>query len=97
MYIQGLRFDPDNVDAHQRLRRIALERKARGGRDMSAFDNVKLLAASREIGPMLAAEKLLAYSHGDRGRMVEFLNAAEAGGYAATATWFGAILRAGEQ
>lgn len=97
LYIQGLRLDPDNVDAHQRLRRIALERKARGGRDMGVLEKSNLLAATRGISPMLAAEKLLAYSPGDRDRMVEFFTAAQAGGFAATSAWFGAILRAGEQ
>ena len=93
MYIQGLRLDPDNVDAHQALREIALKRKVSGGKDMGMLDKMKMPKAKDEKQAMLNAEKLLAYAPGDYNRMVAFYRAAEAGGFAATAAWFGLILR----
>ena len=34
MYIQGLTVDPENIEAHQALRDIAMKRKASGGKPM---------------------------------------------------------------
>ena len=42
MYIQGLSVDPENVEAHQLLRKISLKRKASGGKDMGMMDRMKL-------------------------------------------------------
>ncbi|HEY2589917.1 MAG TPA: tetratricopeptide repeat protein [Tepidisphaeraceae bacterium] len=93
--IQGLHFDPDNVEGHQHLRRIALERKAHGGRDIAWAERMKLPAVKQQMGPMLAAEKLLAYTPDDRSRMTDFFKAAEATGAAATAAWVRLILKTG--
>jgi hypothetical protein len=93
MYIQGLRVDPDNVAAHQRLRRISLQRKAAGGPDLSMLDKLTLKAGRSKLGEMLCAEKLLAYSPADPERLVNFYRAAEAESCGATAAWLAMIIR----
>lgn len=91
--LQGLHFDPDNVEGHQNLRRIALERKAHGGKDMSLADRMRIPAIKQQFGPVIAAEKVLAYTPDDRSRMTEFLKAADAAGCAATAAWVRGVLK----
>jgi tetratricopeptide (TPR) repeat protein len=97
MYIQGLSIDPENVEAHRALRAISLRRKISGGRDMGMIDKMKMVKPNDDKQAMLNAEKLLAYVPGDIDRMRAFHQAAEAGGFAATAAWICAILRAGLQ
>lgn len=65
LFIHGLSLDPDDVSAHKELRLIALERTARGGNDIPAFDKLKLRETiTRSTDPtksMLIAEKMLAF------------------------------------
>ena len=92
MYIQGLSFDPDNVAAHQALRDIALQRKARGEKDMGMMNKMMMPRATGDRQAMLNAEKLLAYSPADINRMTRLLRAANAAGFSATVAWIGPIL-----
>ena len=61
MYIEGLKFDPDNADAHQSLRDISLRRTASGGKPMGMFKYMKLPKAKDDRQSMLKAEMQLAY------------------------------------
>ena len=92
MYIQGLSVDPENVEAHQALREIALKRKASGGKDMGMFDKMKLQKPKDDKASMLYFEKLLAYSPGDTDRMLGVLQNAQKAGFYETVLWVGPIL-----
>jgi tetratricopeptide (TPR) repeat protein len=92
MYLDGLRVDPENKDAHQQLREIALKRKASGGKDLGMFDKMKLKKPTKdEKEALLNAEKLLAYNPGDTAAMVNLVQAAYKGGYYDTVMWIGRI------
>ena len=93
MYIQGLNVDPENIEAHQALRELSLERKARGGKDMGMMEKMKMPKAKDEKQLILNAEKLLAYSPGDIERMRALFNAAHRAEMAETQAWIEAILR----
>lgn len=93
MYLQGLRIDPENTDAHHALREISLKRKASGGKDMKMSDKWALKTnTSDDRQNMLAAEKLLAYDPGNTERMSQILQSAHRAGYFDTVMWIGAIL-----
>jgi hypothetical protein len=70
MYLQGLRLAPNAVDAVQALRDISLVRKASGGKDMGMMQRMKLPKAIDAKQKMLNALQLLAYSPGDKERML---------------------------
>jgi len=60
MYLSGLAFDPDNLAAHQKLRDIALRRKASGGKGMGMFEKMKFTGKGKDDKQnMLNAERLL--------------------------------------
>ncbi len=62
LFIDGLREEPANVEAHQSLREIAQRRKASGGKDLGTFDKMKLRKpAADALGDLLNTERLLAY------------------------------------
>lgn len=69
LFIHGLSLAPDDVWAHKELRLIALERKARGGKDIGNFDKIKLreslVKGGEPLKVMLVAEKLLAFDPGN--------------------------------
>jgi hypothetical protein len=69
LFIHGLSLVPDDVSTHKELRLIALERKARGGHDISRFEKLKLretiIARTDAKRTMLLAEKLLAFDPDD--------------------------------
>ena len=66
MYLQGLNQDPDNKDAHQELRNIALKRKVSGGKSLGMLEAMKLKRPSKDDKQnMLAFEKLLAFDPGN--------------------------------
>jgi tetratricopeptide (TPR) repeat protein len=91
MYLQGLNIEPDNLEAHQALREISLQRRAAGGRALGMFDKMRFRSALRKAADdkakMLAAEKLLAYEPADLSILAEFIRLAHAAGCAATAAW----------
>jgi hypothetical protein len=98
LYLGGLEVEPDNVEAHQALREIGLERAAKGERPLGMFEKAKLDRVLKQSGAdakkrMLAAERLLAYDPGQRTYMFELLQHATAGGFHATADWVLDIIR----
>jgi len=93
MYLNGLKLDPEAVDAHQALREIALKRKVSGGKDLGMFEKMKLKKPTRDDKEnLLAAEKLLSYDPGNTDVMVSVLQAAHRAGYYDTVMWMGPIL-----
>jgi tetratricopeptide (TPR) repeat protein len=93
MYLNGLRIDPENTEAHQTLREISLKRKASGGKDLGMFEKMKIKTNTAEHKDnLLAAEKLLAYDPGNTDRMVTILQNAQLGGFYDTVLWMGPIL-----
>lgn len=93
MYISGLSIDPENVEAHQALRDIALKRKAGGGKDMGMLAKMKVKREGKDPkSKMLVSEKLLGYDPGNTDHMLSLMsNAFEAGCYD-TCLWIGPIL-----
>jgi tetratricopeptide (TPR) repeat protein len=92
MYIQGLTVDPENTEAHQALREIALKRKASGGKDMGMFDKMKQPKPKDDKAAMLNFEKLLSYDPGSTDRMLGVLQSAQKAGFYETVLWVGPIL-----
>ena len=98
LYLDGLRDDPGNIDAHRALRQVALLRKSRGGGDLSTIAKMKL----RRPGPdpvedMLNVEKLLAYDPGNTEWIAAAIRHADAAGLAATKQWFFEIYSAARE
>jgi hypothetical protein len=94
-FLMALTVEPDNVEGHQALREVALERKAAGGKRLG-FDRVKLTAwraraNDREL--MFAEEKLLAYDPANVAHMIELARHARSAGFTATAEWIEVIAR----
>jgi tetratricopeptide (TPR) repeat protein len=92
MYIQGLSYDPENVDAHQALRDISLKRKASGGKDMGMVAQWKLPKAKEDKQAMLNGEQLLAYAPGNTDRMLTVMQSAYRAGCYDTVLWIAPIL-----
>ena len=92
MFIQGLSYDPENVEAHQTLRDISLKRKASGGKDMGMMDKMRMPKAKDDKQAMLNGEKLLAYSPGDSDRMLTVMQGAYRAGCYDTVLWIAPIL-----
>jgi hypothetical protein len=93
LYIQGLGFAPDDVDAHKAIRDASLLRKAGGGKAMGFLDKRKLPKASDNKQSMLNAEKLLAHDPANAEHMAAMARAATAAGFTATAQWIEDLLR----
>jgi len=93
VFIQGLAFDPENIEAHKALREAALRRKAAGGKDLGFLEKRKLPRAKDNKRAMLNAEKLLAYDPGNVQHMESMTRAAGEGGLTEVSKWIGAILR----
>ena len=97
MFLQGLALNPDNVAAHQELRKLSLRRKAAGGKNVGTFEKLRLqaqLASERDRRrATLAAEKLLAYDPGNVDRMIDLANCARKADLTATAAWVERIIR----
>jgi len=71
MFLDGLRLDPDSVDAHQKLRETSLKRKASGGKSLGMLEAMKLKKASKDDKEnLLNAEKLLAHDPGNTDHML---------------------------
>ena len=94
MYIEGLNREPTNIPEHEALRRVAMERKVRGGKAAGGFFGVKTPRKGKTPKDlMLNAEWLLAKDVSNIQHMLAFLRAARDGGYADVIRWFGPILR----
>ncbi len=93
LYLDGLRDDPGNIDAHQALRDVSLLRKARGGADLSTIAKMKLRRPGADpVEDMLNTEKLLAYDPNNRDWIAAAIRHADAAGLAATKQWFFTVL-----
>jgi tetratricopeptide (TPR) repeat protein len=94
MYLSGLAYDPDSVDAHQTLLDISIKRKATGGKKLGFMDVMKLKRPSKDDKQnMLHAEKLLSYDPGNPDHMVSILQNALRGGFHKTVMWVGPLLQ----
>jgi tetratricopeptide (TPR) repeat protein len=95
MYLNGLRIDPENVEAHQALREISLKRKVSGGKDLGMFEKMKLKASMAKSKDdketLLTAEKILAYDPGNTAAMLTLTEAAHRAGFYDTVLWIGPI------
>jgi hypothetical protein len=93
LYLDGLRDDPGNIEAHQALREVSLLRKARGGGDLSTIAKMKLRRpGSDPVVDLLNMEKLLAYDPLNRDWIAAAIRHADAAGLAATKQWFFTVL-----
>lgn len=91
MMMQGLKLDPDSVDAHQQLRDIALKRKASGGKDLGLFEKPKFRDTKDPKESLLNRTRLLAFNPGDQDTMVGLMQRAYDAGFYDTAAWIGPI------
>ena len=91
MYLQGLGFDPEAVDAHKTVRELSMIRKAGGGKPLGMFDRAKLKKGDEKQN-LLNAEKLLAYDPGNTEYMDGMMTAALKAGCYDTVLWIGMIL-----
>ncbi len=87
MFIQGLGFDPDSVEAHKQLRDIALKRKVTGGKDLGMFEKGSYKDSKDDKASMLNRERLLAYDPGNSDHMLALAQRAYAAGYYDTVMW----------
>ena len=94
MYVQGLAFDPDNLEGHRALREISIRRKAHGGKDVGMIERMKLgPKKGEETKNALNTAKLLAYDPSNRDRIRQFILHARAAGMSRAADWMDEILR----
>lgn len=93
MYLNGLKLDPESVEAHQALRDVALRRKAGGGKAMGMFEKMKFTAKGKDdLTTMLNQERILALDPGDTSAMTSLLEAAYRAGCYDTVLWIAPIL-----
>ncbi|MFN4243155.1 MAG: tetratricopeptide repeat protein [Tepidisphaerales bacterium] len=92
LMIEGLKRDPDSVEAHQMLREISLKRKASGGKELGVFERMKYGDTKDERESMLNRERLLAYDPGNTDYMLGLMEKAYAAGFYDTVLWIGQIL-----
>jgi tetratricopeptide (TPR) repeat protein len=92
MYLDGLKWDPDAVEAHQSLRDVSLRRKASGGKSIGMFEAMKLGRGKDERANVLNAEKLLAHDPGNTKHMGELMEAAYKAGCYDTVLWIAPIM-----
>jgi tetratricopeptide (TPR) repeat protein len=88
MYLQGLRYSPDALEAgHLPLCELALQRQGKGGKKPSMVDRMKGLRGKTPLEQMLNAEALFAKDPEHLPYAEAMLKAAVAGGYKKTAGW----------
>lgn len=94
MYISGLKWDPEEVEAHKALREIAMRRKASGGKAHGMLDRMKLQKVSKDDKQnMLNFEMLASYDPGNTDYLLQVLQHAHRAGYFDTVMWVGPILQ----
>jgi tetratricopeptide (TPR) repeat protein len=92
LFLNGLRLDPDAVEAHRKVREISLKRKASGGKSLGMLDAMKLKKSTKdEKENFLNAEKLLAFDPGNTDYMLSIAQNAAKAGYYDTVLWIGPI------
>jgi tetratricopeptide (TPR) repeat protein len=88
MYLQGLRYSPDALEAgHLPLCELALQRQGKGGKKPSMVERMKGLRGKTPLEQMLNAEALFAKDPEHLPYAEAMLKAAVAGGYNKTAGW----------
>jgi tetratricopeptide (TPR) repeat protein len=92
MYLNGLKLDPDSVEAHEALREISLKRKASRGKPLGMFGRMRMRPTKDDKQNMLNAEKMLAHDPGNTDHMVSVLQNAHRAGFYDTVLWMGPIL-----
>ncbi len=93
MFLSGLSYDPDSIEAHQSLRDCAMRRKAAGGKGLGMMDRMKMMRSSKDPKQdMLSAEKGLAYDPGNTDFMLQVLQNAYKAGFYDTCLWIAPIL-----
>lgn len=89
LYIQGLVREPANIPEHDALRRVAMERKVKGGKPAGGFLGPKLpMKGKAPKDQLLNAEYLLAKDPSNITHMLTILRAARDAGYADVIRWF---------
>ncbi|MCG3178230.1 MAG: hypothetical protein BIFFINMI_00556 [Phycisphaerae bacterium] len=93
LYRDGLKFDPEDVEAgHKHLREVALRRKANGGKKPGLRDQANYRKARSPLDKLLASEYMLA-KEPDNPRYAEsVMSAALKLGAEKTALWFAKLL-----
>ncbi|HUB27401.1 MAG TPA: tetratricopeptide repeat protein [Tepidisphaeraceae bacterium] len=98
MFLDGLKLDPDAVDAHQKLRETSLKRKASGGKGLGMLEALKLKKATKDDKEnLLNAEKLLAFDPGNTDHMLAMAQNAARAGYYDTVLWIGQVMMEAER
>jgi hypothetical protein len=93
MFLSGLEFDPGNVDVHKELRKVALTRKATGGKPLGSLKAMGLKKKSKDLkANLLNARKLLAYDPGNAQYMELTAAAAAKLDLAPVVVWVGPLL-----
>ena len=90
MYLDGIRRDPDNVErGHEPLRRVALNRKAMGGKGAGMVDRLKARPGKDPLENLIKAERVLAKEPGSVEMMQTILRATLALELHQTLQWIG--------
>ena len=94
LYIEGLQCNPDALqDGHLRLRELALNRQAQGGKKPSIMEKMKYLRGGKTpLEQLLNAEYLMAKDPEHLPYIEAMLKAAVAGGYDQTVKWIADLL-----
>jgi tetratricopeptide (TPR) repeat protein len=92
MMMEGLKRDPDSVEAHQMLREISLKRKASGGKSLGMFESRKFSDTKDDRESMLNRERLLAYDPGNIDHMLGLMEKAFGAGFYDTVMWIGPMV-----
>ena len=92
LFLEGLGHDPEAAEMLKELRKIALTRKAMGGKPLSGLKAMGLKRAADAKQSMLNAVKLLAYDPGNINHLVAIAKAAHKGGFRAMVLFIGPLL-----
>ena len=87
MYLQGLQRDPENVEAHDALRRCGLVRAQNGGKKAGMMEQMKRMRGNTPLQQMLNAEFLLANDPENNEWMDKLTKAAYKGSYPNVLGW----------
>ena len=76
LYLEGIAREPENIErGHQKLREVALKRKAQSGKGPGMVEQLKRRATKDPIESLINAEYLLAKDPGSMSYMVQVLKA----------------------
>ena len=93
LYLQGLRISPDALqEGHLRLRELALNRQAKGGKKPSIMERMRFSGGKTPLDQLLNAEYLIAKDPENLSYVETILKAAAAGGYTQTTKWIADLL-----